>query len=70
MIFRKKFENKLSNYNIEFRRGLSGGGNQTMQPYKNYFKIKSKIVGNLNETNAIHNYSYYDFWKYKWNWEN
>ena len=58
-IFRKKFENKLSNYNIEFRRGLSGGGNQTMQPYKNYFKVKSKIVGNLNETNAIHNYSYY-----------
>ncbi len=59
LIFRKKFENKLNNYNIEFRRGLSGGGNQTLQPYKNYFKIKRKIVGNLTETNLIHNYSYY-----------
>ena len=59
LIFRKKFENKLSKNNIEFRRGLSGGGNQTLQPYKNYFKIKSKIIGNLAETNSIHNYSYY-----------
>ena len=59
LIFRKKCENKLSNHNIEFRRGLSGGGNQTLQPYKNYFKTKRKIVGNLTETNLIHNYSYY-----------
>ncbi len=59
LIFRKKFENSLTNHNIEFRRGLSGGGNQTLQPYKNYFKIKRKIVGNLTETNLIHNYSYY-----------
>ncbi len=59
LIFRKKFENKLSKNSIEFRRGLSGGGNQTLQPYKKYFKIKSKIIGNLAQTNSIHNYSYY-----------
>ena len=59
LIFRKKFESKLNKYNIEFRRGLSGGGNQTLQPYKNYFKIKSKVIGNLSETNSVHNYSYY-----------
>ncbi len=59
LVFRKKFERKLNKYNIEFRRGLSGGGNQTLQPYKNYFKIKSKVIGNLTETNSVHNYSYY-----------
>ncbi len=59
LVFRKKFESKLNKYNIEFRRGLSGGGNQTLQPYKNYFKIKSKVIGNLSETNSVHNYSYY-----------
>ena len=59
LIFRKKFESTLNKYNIEFRRGLSGGGNQTLQPYKNYFKTKSKVIGNLTETNLVHNYSYY-----------
>ena len=59
LVFRKKFESKLNKYNIEFRRGLSGGGNQTLQPYKNYFKIKNKVIGNLSETNSVHNYSYY-----------
>ena len=57
--FRKKFENFLSNNNIEFRRGLSGGGDQTKQPYFNFFKEKMKIVGNLNNTKLVHNYGYY-----------
>ena len=57
--FRKKFENILNNKNIEFRRGLSGGGDQTKQPYLNYFKNKFKIVGNLKNTKIVHNYGYY-----------
>ena len=57
--FRNKFENKLKKFNIEFRRGLSGGGNQTLQPYSKYFKIKQKIVGKLQITNLIHKYGYY-----------
>ena len=36
--FRKKFELTLKKYNIEFRRGTAGGGNQAMQPYLNFFK--------------------------------
>ena len=57
--FRIKFEKILRKNNIEFRRGLSGGGNQTLQPYKKYFKNKIKIVGKLPVTNIVHNYGYY-----------
>ena len=57
--FRKKFENILNKKNIEFRRGLAGGGDQTKQPYLNYFKNKFKIVGNLKNTKIVHNYGYY-----------
>ena len=32
LIFRNKFEKVLKKFKIEFRRGLSGGGNQTLQP--------------------------------------
>ena len=57
--FRKNFENKLKKFNIEFRRGLSGGGNQTIQPYSKYFKTKQKIVGKLQTTNLVHRFGYY-----------
>ena len=57
--FRKKFENILNKKNIEFRRGLAGGGDQTKQPYLNYFKNKFKIIGNLKNTKIVHNYAYY-----------
>ena len=57
--FRKKFENILNKKNIEFRRGLAGGGDQTKQPYLNYFKNKFKIIGNLKNTKIVHNYGYY-----------
>lgn len=59
LTFRNKFEKILRKNNIEFRRGLSGGGNQTLQPYKKYFKNKIKIVGKLPVTNIVHNYGYY-----------
>ena len=57
--FRKKFENMLFKNNIEFRRGLSGGGDQTKQPYLDFFKQKRKIVGKLKNTNIVHNFGYY-----------
>ena len=57
--FRKKFEKVLNKKNIEFRRGLAGGGSQTKQPYLKYFKNKYKIIGDLNNTEVIHNYGYY-----------
>ncbi len=57
--FRKKFEDTLNKKNIEFRRGLAGGGDQTKQPYLNYFKNKFKIVGSLKNTKIVHNYGYY-----------
>ena len=57
--FRNKFEKKLKKFKIEFRRGLSGGGNQTIQPYSKYFKTKVKIVGKLQTTNLVHKFGYY-----------
>lgn len=54
---RKKLEKIMNDNAIEFRRGLSGGGDQTQQPY---FKdlIKNKNL-NLNVIKHVHNYSYY-----------
>lgn len=54
---RHKLERVMKNNNIEFRRGLSGGGDQTQQPYfKKYFKNKK---AKLKTIEHIHNYSYY-----------
>lgn len=56
--FRLKFEKKLTENNIEFRRGSAGGGNQLRQPYlknlfsKNYFK-------SFPVTEHIHSFGYY-----------
>ena len=56
--FRDRFELTLKKYNIEFRRGNAGGGNQLRQPYlKTYLK---KI--NLNkfpEVDHVHFFGYY-----------
>ena len=57
--FRKKFEFTLKKHNIEFRRGTSGGGNQAMQPYLNFFKSKIIRKFNLKNINIIHKYGYY-----------
>lgn len=59
MSFRARFEKILRKNNIEFRRGLSGGGDQTQQPYFNYFGIKKRIVGDLKNTKIVHNFGYY-----------
>lgn len=54
---RNIIERVLTVNNIEFRRGLSGGGNQTLQPYiKNNFNINQDEFPNVN---YIHNYSWY-----------
>jgi CDP-6-deoxy-D-xylo-4-hexulose-3-dehydrase len=58
-IFRKKFENTLIKQKIEFRRGMSGGGNQMLQPY---LDKKINRLGKTDEyknVNQIHNYGYY-----------
>lgn len=54
---RDEIEKKLSSYGIEFRRGLSGGGNQLRQPYfKKYFEINYDDFQNMEH---IHNFSWY-----------
>ncbi len=57
--FREHFENLLLKHKIEFRRGLSGGGDQTKQPYFKFFRQKKKIIGKLENTKIVHNYGYY-----------
>jgi len=58
---RNKVEAVLKQNNIEFRRGLSGGGSQIQQPYlRNFYKNYSQI--NLYEfdvMNYIHDHSWY-----------
>ena len=54
---RNKVERELSSNGIEFRRGLSGGGNQLRQPYiKKNFNINYDDFKNID---YIHNYSWY-----------
>tara|TARA_B110000008_G_scaffold279862_1_gene329168 strand:- start:8428 stop:9585 length:1158 start_codon:yes stop_codon:yes gene_type:complete len=57
--FRNKFENELNKYKIEFRRGLAGGGDQTLQPYAKYFEKKIKKVGKFETTTSLHKFAYY-----------
>lgn len=53
----KKLEETLNNYKIEFRRGLSGGGNQLRQPYiKKHFNIDYNEFQNVD---YVHHFSWY-----------
>lgn len=55
---RKRFENTLAKYNIEFRRGNAGGGNQLRQPYlKNI--IKKTNFKNFPYVEHVHFFGYY-----------
>ena len=56
--FAKRYdlENKLRNNGIEFRRGLSGGGNQMRQPF---FKSIYSDFSNYPNIEHIHNFSWY-----------
>jgi CDP-6-deoxy-D-xylo-4-hexulose-3-dehydrase len=53
---RNGLENKLRENGIEFRRGLSGGGNQMRQPF---FKSVYKDFSNYPNIEHIHNFSWY-----------
>lgn len=55
---RDEIEKTLSEHNIEFRRGLSGGGNQLRQPYlKNRIEIPS--LATFPEVEHIHHFAWY-----------
>lgn len=54
---RDRLEKSLRDNGVEFRRGLSGGGNQLRQPYfKKNFKINYMDYPNMEH---IHNFSWY-----------
>jgi CDP-6-deoxy-D-xylo-4-hexulose-3-dehydrase len=53
---RNHLENKLRLNGIEFRRGLSGGGNQLKQPY---FKDANVDHSKFPVVNHVHSYSWY-----------
>ena len=55
---RDHLEKIMKKYNIEFRRGNAGGGNQLRQPYlKNY--LKNINLKNFKEVDHIHFFGYY-----------
>jgi CDP-6-deoxy-D-xylo-4-hexulose-3-dehydrase len=57
IILRDKIEKILNENGIEFRRGLSGGGNQLRQPYmKEHFKTTFENFPNIEH---VHNFSWY-----------
>ncbi len=51
--FRERFENTLKKYNIEFRRGNAGGGNQLRQPYLKPL-IKNIKLNKFPEVEHVH----------------
>ena len=53
---RNKLEQKLKNNGIEFRRGLSGGGNQMRQPF---FKSIYTDFSDFPNIEHVHNFSWY-----------
>ena len=55
--FRNKIEYTLKENGIEFRRGMSGGGNQLRQPYLKNLNIDNPE--NYPHTEHVHNYGWY-----------
>ena len=56
---RDKIENIMNENGIEFRRGLSGGGNQLRQPsFKDKFK-EHELYENFPNVEHVHNFSWY-----------
>ena len=56
--FRDRFELTLKKYNIEFRRGNAGGGNQLRQPYLKTF-LKKTNLNKFPEVDHVHFFGYY-----------
>ena len=55
---RSVFEKKMKSFNIEFRRGNAGGGNQLRQPYLRKY-IKNINLKKFKNVEHIHFYGYY-----------
>ena len=55
---RDKVENLLRNLNVEFRRGLSGGGNQLRQPYLQNLQGTPEPESMIN-TEHVHHFGWY-----------
>ena len=55
---RDRFEKKMKKYNIEFRRGNAGGGNQLRQPYLKEYVSKIKY-SKFPIVEHVHNFGYY-----------
>ena len=55
-VLRDRIENTLRKNGIEFRRGLSGGGNQLRQPF---FKDKNIDYDDFKNVDHVHNFSWY-----------
>ena len=59
---RNLIEQELTNNNIEFRRGLSGGGNQLRQPYIKQYNLNvsaESLESNFATIEHVHKYSWY-----------
>lgn len=56
---RNKFEQTLFKYNIEFRRGNAGGGNQLRQPYLKKYVKKINLKKNFKNVEHINSFGYY-----------
>ncbi len=56
--FRDRFELTLKRYNIEFRRGNAGGGNQLRQPYLKTY-LKKINLKKFPEVDHVHFFGYY-----------
>ena len=55
---RNKLEKIMNKFNIEFRRGNAGGGNQMRQPYiKNY--VRGINIKKFKNVEHVHNFGYY-----------
>ena len=55
---RDKLEKIMKKYNIEFRRGNAGGGNQLRQPYLKKYVSNIKLA-NFKNVEHVHHYGYY-----------
>ena len=57
-INRKKLEDKMKEFKIEFRRGNAGGGNQLRQPYLKNF-VNKNMIKKFKNVDHIHFFGYY-----------
>ncbi len=59
MARRDKVESVMKANGIEFRRGMSGGGNQLRQPYITRYKTMAEFYKKFPVTDYVHHYGWY-----------